>query len=62
MVLCNMVKRWKWYRCVDGSVAVYHDNDLCFELEIQEECSDTEINLIVKEFIMANQHMMNDEL
>ena len=56
-----MDKGWVWSRLDNGSIAVYYNDDLYWELDGLEGCSEAEINLAVKEFIMANQHMLHDE-
>ncbi|MCQ2753756.1 MAG: hypothetical protein MJ231_01770 [bacterium] len=49
---------WHWHLASDGTLMIYNKNDLYWEIENCAEYSKTQINIIAKEFILQNQHIL----
>ena len=61
-MLVSSYKNWHWYLSnQDGTVQIYHNNDLCWELDCCNEMSLREINITVKNTILQYQHMLLNE-
>mgnify|MGYP003291982631 CR=1 FL=1 len=61
IVFLSSYKNWNWYLAQDGTLQIYHNNNLCWELDCCENMSLKELNITAKKVILQYQYMMRED-